>query len=388
MGLGVGAQLFATGLRHTPRGSVAVLAQLRSDAEPRAYELAQLHGDAAPPRLAADGNDLVIGLQEANASGHDLRVARVSAGVLGAPLVWRAAPHQTRDESNVFDLAARDGRVFVVWDEWSGLAKHGRVLGAVIPLDPNSPLPAAGQALSAPGADAEAPRISSRPGGYWVAWLVNEGQSAEGARVYDPGEQSNASRAAYGERAIEVMALDSAGAALGPALRVVAGRAGVVGYDLVTSPSGGAWLVWRQDAPTPGASGGRVMMADIRADGSFDLAPLEVGSVGAGEPSWLVSPAPEGPWLTLPDEQDRTLLMRVERPFETSAPVDLGSDLAGAAALAAAGSSVLFVTPRSGALEFFAAACERPGARTRAPDPFGLAPASDAAPGASQREQQ
>lgn len=388
MGLGLGAQLFATGLQHTPAGSVAVLVQVAPDSEPRLHELAELHGDAAPPRLAVDGAELIIAVSEANASGQELRVTRASSGALGAPLTWRSAPPQARDESNGFDLASRNGRVLVVWDEWRAAEKHGVVLSAAIPLDPGVPAPVRGRAVSGPGIDAEGPRISARPGGYWVAWLVNERQGAEGARVYDPGELSGGPRGGYGDRGIEVLALDDDGATLGSPLRVATGSGGIAGYDLATSPEGNAWLVWRQGVPSPGASGGQIVMAEVRAGGSFDVGPLDILSVGSGEPTWLPAPDRGAPWLTLGDEQDRTLLMRVARAFEPSAPMTLGPDVAGAAAIAENGTRLLFAAPRAGSLEFFAAECDAPV--DRSPRPRARAAAStpaDAAPGDSRDQQ-
>lgn len=358
VGLGVGEELFATGLRHTARGAVAVLARFGSEAS--LDELSELHGDAAPPRLAAAGDEVFVGLQQASASGHELSVARLVSD--GSPLSWRPLPHQRRDESNVFDLATTDGsRVLAVWDEGVADLQHGRVLGAVVSMDVSQPPPLSGVPLSAQGVDAEAPRLSSRPGGYWLAWLVNLGMPGSKARIYDPGRDDEPTPAPYGERALEVVPLDVEGVPMGSALRVGEGRRGLVGYDLTTAPGGAAWLVWRDSAPSPGASGGRIMMAEVRGDGTHDIAPLGAWDVGAGEPSWLSSGPASSPWLSLPDARDRTLLMRVERPFEPSAPLALDAELRGATALGAVGERVLFASPRGAAVEFFPAQCEIPG---------------------------
>jgi hypothetical protein len=64
--------------------------------------------------------------------------------------------------------------------------------------------------------------------------------------------------------------------------------------------------------------------------------------------------------LTFPDAQDRTLLMRVDRPRAIGGVLRLGPDLTRAAALAAAGERILFAQPRGRAIELFPAACSPP----------------------------
>lgn len=358
-------EFFATGLRHEARGSVAVLARLGAENAPtQVAELGRVHGDAAPPRLAVDGNDLMVVLQEARAGGHDLRIGRIAGGALDAPPSWRDGPRQTSSESNTFDLAAHAGHVVVVYDDWSASANHGRILSATLTLDEPAQARVEGKAVSAKGVDAEAPRITARPSGFWLGWLVSPSHAAGATRVYDPsreaGEPTGSGSSAFGSRWLEITPLDALGQVAGDVRRITPRDERVVGYDLTAGPSGSAWVVWRQDAPTPGASGGRIFLAELRGDGSIEVLPVRDEDVGAGEPNWLWAGTGRAPWLTFPDALDRTLLLRVEGVRPLGAPLRLGADMNGAAALAAAGERVLFAAPRGRAIELFPATCQAP----------------------------
>ncbi len=379
VGLSIGGDLFATGLRHEPRGAVALLGRLASDALPsQLLELGRLQGDVSAPRLARDGADLVVGVHEPVPGGHQIRVARVRGGALDAPLSWHPGPRTLSDESNAFELVAHAGQVVIAWDDWSPSDSHGRVLVATMTLDGAvhgaSSSPVEGRSLSASGIDAERPRLTERPGGYWLGWLANAARGEGRARVYDPGGRDQEDRTAqlsYGARWIEILPLDFQGHPVGELRRLTAKEERVVGYDLTTSPAGHAWIVWRQGAVTPTASGGRVLMAELRSDGSRDVAPVREENLGSGEPSWLAAGVGEAPWLTFPDAQDSSVLMRIDRFPPGGTALRLPADMNTAAALAASGEQLLFATPRGRAVELFAATCN--GAA-----PAALAPRSDA----------
>ena len=53
-------------------------------------------------------------------------------------------------------------------------------------------------------------------------------------------------------------------------------------------------------------------MAELRADGTEESTTVREEDVGAGEPTFLPAGGTASPWLTFPDAQDRTLLMRVD----------------------------------------------------------------------------
>jgi hypothetical protein len=349
---------FATALRHEPRGATALLARLGSgDAAPQLVELGQLHGDVLPPRLAGDGRDLWVVLQEATGGGRELRVGRFVGSEIGIAPAWQHGPVQTNAESSGFDIASQNGGAMLAYDDWSPSANHGRILVASLAAIA-ADAPIEGRPVSAPGVDAEAPRLSPRPGGFWLAWLVN-GSAGGTGRVYDPGDEQNeraAPGSAYGARWLSLASLDPSGKLVGEARRLTPRQERVIGYDLTTSPSGSAWVTWRQDAPTPGSSGGRVFMLELPADSAAPPRPVREDDVGAGEPTWLFANDEPTRWLTFPDAHDRTLLMKVSAARPT-APLRLGAELEGAAALTAVGDRVLFAEPRGRSIVLFSAAC-------------------------------
>lgn len=363
MAIALAGGFYATGQRHGSRGAVALLGRVGAeDAPTQLIELGQVRGDVLPARLAADDSDLWVVLQEATANGRALRVGRFPRADLNQSPIWRPGPEQVNAESSGFDIAAQQGRALLAYDDWSAAGNHGRILAAAFGAAPADAAGVEGRAVSLPGVDAEAPRVTARPGGFWLAWLVN-GSGGGTGRVYDPGDEQNeraAPGSAYGARWLTVVALDLQGKPIGDGRRITARQERVVGYDLSTAPSGAAWLVWRQDAPTPGASGGRIAMAEVPIDGSAEIRAVREEDVGAGEPTWLPADADAPRWLTFPDARDRTLLMRVPGLREIGAPLRLGDDLLGAGALAASGNRVLFAAPQGRTLVLFPAACKAP----------------------------
>jgi len=351
---------YATGQRHESRGAVALLGRVGADDAPtQLIELGHVRGDVLPPRLASDGTDLWVVLQEATPNGRALRLGRFVRADLDRAPSWRPGPEQSNAESSGFDIAAQPGATLLAYDDWSAAANHGRILAAAFGAEPTDSARIEGRAVSLAGVDAEAPRVTARPGGFWLAWLVN-GSGGGSGRVYDPGDEQNARAAAgsaYGARWLSIVALDLQGKPTGDARRLTARQERVVGYDLTTGPSGAAWVVWRQDAPTPGASGGRIVMAEVPIDSSAEIRDIRDDDVGAGEPTWLFAGNDAPRWLTFPDARDRTVLLRVPGLRELGAPLRLGDDLEGAGALAAAGDRVLFAVPRGRSLQLFPAAC-------------------------------
>jgi hypothetical protein len=383
MALALGADFFATGLRHESRGAVALVGRLGADGSvPRLVELGRVRGDVLPPRLASDGTDLWVVLQEGTPSGRELRVSRLAGANLDVAPSWRPGPAQTSAESSAFDVAARAGSALLVYDDWAAVDNHGQIFAAVVRSEDSPEARIEGHPVSAALVDAEAPRVTVRPGGYWLAWLVNA-RSAGTGRVYDPGDEvkENArAGSAYGSRWLSIVALDTSGKAIGEVRRLTGRQERVVGYDLTAGPSGSAWLTWRQDAPTPGSSGGRIFTAEVRSDGSKDVLPVREDDVGAGEPTWLFAGSDAAPWLTFPDARDRTVLLRAVAPGRLGTPLHPGPELEGAGALAAAGERVLFAVPHGRAIELVPATCSVPLSAGSAPWDGGLGSPSLAPP--------
>ena len=380
MALAARAGFFATGLKHEPRGAVALLGRIGAeDAPTQLVELAHVRGDVLPPRLAGDAGDLWVVLQDGTGPGRELRVARLDAAASSAPPSWRQGPSQPNAESSAFDIAAGSSGALLVYEDWSVTGNHGRILAAPLVREAGGQGRIEGKPVTIAGSDAEAPRVSARRGGYWLAWLVNAPAAGSG-RPAEPGGEASESTApeAYGTRWLSVARLDAAGALSGQVIRLTGKHERVVGYDLTTSPSGAAWLSWRQDAPTPGASGGRVFVAEVAEDGGRDSAVVRDADVGSGEPTWLYAGDDPARWLTFPDARDRTLLMRVTSWQRVEAPLRLGPDLDRASALAASGQEVLFALPRGKALELFSARCVSTSGGASDAGPDLAAPATDA----------
>jgi hypothetical protein len=358
MALSARAGFFATGLKHEPRGAVALLGRVGADDAPtELVELGRIHGEVLPPRLAGDAGDLWVVLQDGTAAGRELRVAHFEGNGLGAPR-WRLGPLQPNAESSAFDIAASGDAALLVYEDWSAADRHGRILAARVAREPAGEQRLEGSPVTQVGSDAEAPRVSARPGGYWLAWLVNAPAPAAGRATAGSEEASEPTAPdAYATRWLSVARLDPGGAIRGPTVRLTGKSERVVGFDLTTSPTGAAWLSWRQDAPTPGASGGRVFVAEVREDGGRDSAVVRDADVGSGEPTWLYAGDDPVRWLTFPDARDRTLLMRVRGWGRVGPPLRLGPELGRASALAASGQRVLFAAPRGKALELFPARC-------------------------------
>lgn len=380
--IGAGASFFATALRHDKARAVAVLARVGvNDPAVEVLELGNVQGNVAPARVVADGRDLVVALQRAVVGGHALRLARLPGGDLSSPLQWTEPVSQGLDESNAFDLGARGGQALVVWDDWVTAANHGRVVAASITFEPVQRRVGEVRTLSGPGVDAEAPRVAARPGGYWLAWLVNSDARGAG-RVYDPGGRDDdlAAPAASGARWLEVLPLDAEGRPEAEPRRLTPIAERVVGFDLTAGDAGNAWLAWRQDAASPAAAGGRILLAELRTDGTEAIVTVREDDVGAGEPTFLPGAGLAAAWLTFPDAQDRTLLLRLTAPLALSPPLRLGPELTQAAALAAVGERILFAQPRGRAIELFAAACAPASPSSSSPAPgAAVGPRSSAA---------
>lgn len=391
----LGGRFFVSALRHEPHGGVALLG--RVDARRGApapgvntvLELAKLDGEVPPARLATDGEDLIVALETPRPSGFQIRVARLARADLSLPLVWQDGPELSRGESNTFDVAAADGRTLIAWDDWPPQSKLGRVFVAL--LEPGTDARVVPRAVSPADADAEEPRIVPRPNGYWIAWLVNARAGENPTRVYDPGEAETdaptpAAPPASG-RWVELLALDATGHPVGRVRRITGGKERVVGYDLANSAGGDAWIGWRQDASSAGAPGGRILFAEARAEGTAKVVAVREGDVGSGEPIWLALPPPSGgnvaaelasplpnsawltlPWLTFPDQRDRTVLLPItlspSAPAKPGTPLALGAELEGATALASIDGQLLFAQPQGRAVRLISAHCNPVAAAT------------------------
>ncbi|HWO10916.1 MAG TPA: hypothetical protein VNN80_15585, partial [Polyangiaceae bacterium] len=174
MALAARAGFVATALQHEPRGAVALLGRVGADDAPtQLVELGHVRGEVLPPRVAGDAGDLWVVLQDGTGPGRELRVGRFENADLSAPARWRQGPSQPNAESSAFDIAASASGALLVYEEWAAAGNHGRIVAAPLARDLAGEGRLEGKPVTLPGTDAEAPRVSARRGGYWLAWLVN-----------------------------------------------------------------------------------------------------------------------------------------------------------------------------------------------------------------------
>ena len=374
MGVAASGAYWVTALRALDSGSEALLAHIGPGGVGGVRPLGVVHGDAAPPRLAVSEKGVFVALQDADASGFSSRVARVPDALDGA-IAWAEGPHQSGDRNRSFDFAASGESQLLVWDEWNDAGNHGTVVGAVVGLPNSVGVAAKTRELSlvdSAGLDAEAPRIVRRPGGYWLAWLVNAASSPSGAeaRPYDPeGGEANQdfrelrSSRAYGARWIETQPLDESGRSLGEPVVATPREERVVGFDIVSNPEGRVWIAWRQGAASPAASGGKLAVLELREDGTRVSQPVATGALGAGEPTWLGSEHSRRRRLSFADDSDEIRFLDLSAiPSVASETAPLSGDWAGSAVLAALGDTLLLAAPRGRAVDLVVADCGEPKA--------------------------
>ncbi|MEB2311431.1 MAG: hypothetical protein OZ921_10825 [Sorangiineae bacterium] len=357
--VGYGGGFAVSALRRKQGKTSAVVALVAADGgSGRLVELGVVYGDAEPPRLAARGSQVIVGLPGNDAGGTTLRLIALD-DASNPPGVKRGAEfRQGRDESQVFGLEVGERRGLMVWDEWDESAKHGVVRATSFAPDDLSNATRA-KSISPRGDDVEAPRVVARPGGFWVAWLSH--RSAE-ARDPDAG----LTLVELGERSLELVPLDENGVATAAPTAVTAKGAHVLAFDLARAPDGGALLAWRDDESAPGAESRIVHLAHVAPSGAVRASVIDDEGVGAGVPSLLVersAPPAGGPaaWLTLAGVSDATRLAALGPSGSVVDRVDTEPLLRRAEPLALYGGALLVGEPKGLAMELSVISCS-PGA--------------------------
>jgi hypothetical protein len=329
---------YAVGLVHrTSAGRVAAIAMLRRDpiGLTRLVDLGPTMGDAPSPRVGWRSGELVAaayvrpletkatapsqGAQGAQVARGDATrdvalysVADGAEGVSSAPL---SVP-QRRDDSLALDLAFAGPAGLLVWDEATS-GPRGVVKAAAFTRD----RAAAARDVSPPDSDAELPRVVSAGSGFAVIWIARRaepGSALDGAAAEATGEAR-----AYGW--LEMVAVDSQGAATGPVRRLTPPGGHVSAYDVeardgAASAVGGAGsillVVARDDGEAVDGSGGALLRVRVTGEGaeppvsfasfaSFASSPaLAAEGLGRGAPSFISASARgssiPSPWSSTP----------------------------------------------------------------------------------------
>jgi hypothetical protein len=327
----------------------------------RVVPLLTAHGDTPPPRLAAVGKAVLVGVLESAASSRRLKLGRVEAGAVA----WGPEFDQARDESLAFDLAANGAHALVAWDDEPREADRGVI--KVVSFE------AAGfqkmtppRILSPKGTDAEMPRVVPRPGGFWLTWIARRPEKTDDS-AREVGEAPEF-------RWLEAMPLDERGASVGPPLRVTPDKGHVLIYDLRELPDGRALVLYRDDDTPSGSSGGVLLKVVLRPDGASEPAVVADRHLGVGSPAVL-----DG-WIAVGDASAETRLARVGRDGALLDRLESEPVLGRGEPLAARGDALLVLQPRGQGVRLFVTRCREQGP---APDDAGSDPsAAPAAPSA------
>jgi len=293
---------FAAGARRDAEGgAVAMVATLGADGTGgKLVRLGRSRGDLDPPVVTGAGASVLAVLVEPNASGRALRVARVT----GTEVTWGAEFSEGRDDSLAVDIAASGARAVVVWDDILGApagandaARRSSVMLASFDVATMRGVTPA-RPISARSTDASSPRLITRPGGYWLAYLAHgeEDAAKKKARKHDDGKHDDEGEAVDQGEAIttgwiEVEPLDEGGTPTGAARAITPKSGHVLSFDLELGENGSALLAFRDDDTPTGSSGGKVSVALVRLGGGGEPRVLveEAGSAGAPDllPGWI-----------------------------------------------------------------------------------------------------
>jgi len=287
---------FAVGVKHHGqqglRSAVAVLDG--RGAQGRLVDVGPARGDMDAPLVVASGDDLIVGVLEPNASGLSVRLARV----VGSKLTPGAELSQGRDESLAFDMEFGDKVGVVAWDDVVDDPARSVVLVATVARESLEGGENA-KIVSGAGVDAELPRVVTRPGGFWLAYV--------GRAVVDEDDKSKLATGRYAAERIdptwiELVPLDEQGVAISNPRAVTAKDGHVLAYDLERGRDGGAIIAWRDDDTPSGAHGGSVTTMLVNASGAGQTQTVADEHVGSGVPNLLSG------WIAVPTDTGRLAL--------------------------------------------------------------------------------
>ena len=303
--------------------SQARLGLMGTDAQRgRKIDLGRVYGDADPPRVAGNAERLVLAMADMDAAGRTLSLARVDAP-LKQPIVTRGSDISVAGSpSTLFSLALNGNQGVLAWDQEERSSDFSEV--ALVPFSVQS-LTLSGKPLVVSGkrVNADSPRVMTRPGGYWVAW-VQAGADAAPAGKSAPGKVAQKSSGNssddhlnlvdMGTRELRALMLDASGHPLGKSLRVAEGESHVVAYDIGLLDDGSALLAWRDDDTAPGVESQVVRLARVGADGHVDFYRIEDESIGVGAPQLLIDTSvlpQDRVWLALVNTGERTSVIKL-----------------------------------------------------------------------------
>ena len=378
------ATAFQTGfavsaLQSTGDETRALVATLSSDAaRGKVVDLGRVHGDVEPPRLAARDSDVFFALADHGPTNARLRVGVVPGGGGNAGrLTWGFQTAWSGRGASAFDLAVTSKRGLLVWDDVDVRAERQRVHVASFALDDLGAV-TKDRTLDAGSSDQEMPEVVPRGVGYWLAWVASSPRERPGAaRSPDkptpvPAASADPSESVleFGNRWIEIVALDENAAPIAAPRAVSPRDRHVLVFDLAATADGGALLAWRDDDSAPGAESRIVHVARVAASGGIERSVIDHDDVGAGAPSLITDAASTAPsWLALESVTHDTRVAALTPKGSLLDELGAEAAIGNGDALAMREGRLLLARPRGLAAELFVVACKPRSAKADAGAP-------------------
>lgn len=324
----------------------------------RTVFLGAVHGDPDPPLLAADGDRVLVGVENSDAAGRVIQLFRLGPADDKA----ERGPELTGVGDVGFGLAASAEAGLVVWS--TGKGSKATLRSASLGRAPGLALGT--QADITGTTDAESPVLRARPGGYWLAWISEHPAADAGAPASDASAEETRPLDAT-PRVLTVALLHANGSPSGAA-RAVSGEAShVVAFDAAALPDGALALAWREDDAAPGVETGGTELARVAPDGAMQRGRAADETLSAGAPSLVRESGAAGRvFLLAPGEDDRLRMAVLAPGAVATSPFTSDDSLRGAEILAAAAgkpcgkescASFLVARPRQRAVELGVVEC-------------------------------
>lgn len=335
----------------------AIIAILQDDGRGRTVDLGPVHGDVAPPQVAARGERVFAAVIDHDASARVVRVARVDLASSKPALTTGPDIGRDSDDSPMYGLAIGADRGIVVWDDWDEKADHSVVRGASFAPDDLSHISEATK-MSDENADAESPRVTERADGFWAAWIVD---AVIDHKHKTHVEDDEVSPEDVGPQWIVIAPLDRAGIPHGHAVTVTPTDGHAQSFDLATAADGGALIVWRDEPVSRATAGGTIRLAQVHADGSVERRVLADDDVGSTVPTLLpdeLTPSePKARWVAFAADDETTRFGLLDAHGQPLKPLQPEASLLGGEPLAARDGKLLSAKAKGRRAELSVLSC-------------------------------
>ncbi len=342
---------YAVGLkREAKEGTVAEVLMLDEHGRRTAVlSLGPLRGDVGPPMLAAKGEHLIASVLEPNASG----IARRMVAIRDGKSYWGAEFELGRTESFGADLVVGPDDTFIVYDDLVQDGKRSQIsLRSVTTRDAKANRKP--HVLSAPGIDAEMPRMVERAGGYWLAYVARGRAEDKPVRVQGGAKPTGRYAAeAIEPSRIEIIPLDEEARPQGEARAVTPLRGHVLAYDLKAVADDGLLIAWRDDDTPSGSGGGELNVLRIDLSGVGERQLVVRDDIGAGVPQLV------GSWLAYANRRDELRMAHLDDRGLVGDSLARPSLFPRAQWLVGRGDDILLVQPRGTGVEFSLLRCRQ-----------------------------